>query len=275
MKPEETFRRIDSNFTLTCVTAHLEGLEIRVEYKEYKDFPMTEWVAYFENVSDKNSKNSFRHTHRRRRSQNRRRSACLFNGDDLSVQGYSFLKTTFRKNSFSAPTKAELPVRGGSYMRLRGREGGFNIAVGWSGQWIAEFEKTNDGVNVAFGQKRCNLYLKPGEVFRTPRVNIESYVGDEDHARNMWRRFYIKHILPKDRDGSPLHPKLCLHLLPRAVNRVFPAPPSRVSLRLCTPISTKAFVPTYGGLTPAGIPATIIGTTPAHGRQIRQLAERH
>ena len=62
-------------------------------------------------------------------------------------------------------------------MRLRGKEGGFNIAVGWSGQWIAEFEKTNDGVNVAFGQKRCNLYLKPGEVFRTPRVNIEKLMS--------------------------------------------------------------------------------------------------
>ena len=56
MSPKETFRRIDSNFTLTCVSARLDSLEIRVEYKEYKDFPMTEWVAYFENVSNESSK---------------------------------------------------------------------------------------------------------------------------------------------------------------------------------------------------------------------------
>lgn len=213
MSPKDTFRRIDSNFTLTCVSARLDSLEIRVEYKEYKDFPMTEWVAYFENVSNESSKIL---------SDIRIASGVLCgndlsltysNGDDLSVQGYSFFEHDLSEKFELCPNASGTPCAGAApYMRLHGREGGYNIAVGWSGRWTADFEKTDGGVNVAFGQKRCNLYLKPGEIFRTPRVNIESYVGDEHHARNMWRRFYMKHILPKDRDGSVLHPKLCLHL---------------------------------------------------------------
>ena len=32
MNPRKRFRRLDSNLTLTTVTANLDGLEIRVEY---------------------------------------------------------------------------------------------------------------------------------------------------------------------------------------------------------------------------------------------------
>lgn len=31
-------------------------------------------------------------------------------------------------------------------MRLHGSTGGINIAVGWTGTWIAEFEKVEGGV---------------------------------------------------------------------------------------------------------------------------------
>ena len=213
MRPVEEFRRVDSNFTLTCIKARLDCLEIRVEYKEYKDFPVTEWVAYFENISDRNSKilSDIRIADGILKGDGL--SLTYSNGDDLTASGYSFFEQDLSERFVLSPNASGTPCAGAApYMRLHGTNGGINIAVGWSGRWVAEFEKTDQGVSVAFGQKRCNLYLKPGEIFRTPRINFEGYAGDENHGRNLWRRFYIKHILPKDRDGSPLHPKLCLHL---------------------------------------------------------------
>ena len=38
---------IDSNITRITITGRNDnGLEIRAEYTEYRDFPVTEWVAY-------------------------------------------------------------------------------------------------------------------------------------------------------------------------------------------------------------------------------------
>ena len=119
MKPEETFRRIDSNFTLTCVTAHLEGLEIRIEYKEYKDFPMTEWVAYFENVSDKNSKilSDIRIGDGVLKTDG---AALVYsNGDDLSVQGYSFFENDLSEKFLLCPHRCSEGERPCAWFRDR------------------------------------------------------------------------------------------------------------------------------------------------------------
>ena len=214
MNPRKRFRRLDSNLTLTTVTANLDCLEIRVEYIEYKDFPVTEWVAYFENTSQEKSKilSDFR-------------IGCgvvktdddvaltYSNGDNGNNTGYEFFEDDLKKPFVLHPNDTGCSCAGASpFMRLHGSTGGINIAVGWTGTWIAEFEKVDGGVKVGFGQKRCHMVLNPGEVMRTPRINFEGYVGDEAHGINMWRRFFMKHICVKDPDGQTLPPKLCMHV---------------------------------------------------------------
>lgn len=51
--PQESRQIIDSNIFCTVITGrNAEGLELRAEYREYRDFPVTEWVAYITNRGD-------------------------------------------------------------------------------------------------------------------------------------------------------------------------------------------------------------------------------
>lgn len=114
-----------------------------MEYIEYKDFPVTEWVAYFENTSQEKSKilSDFR-------------IGCgvvktdddvaltYSNGDNGNNTGYEFFEDDLKKPFVLHPNDTGCSCAGASpFMRLHGSTGGINIAVGWTGTWIAEFEK--------------------------------------------------------------------------------------------------------------------------------------
>jgi len=47
----------------------------------------------------------------------------------------------------------------------------------------------------------------PGETIRTPRMTVLSWSGDGSRAVNLWRRWYLAHILPRP-DGKPMRPHL-------------------------------------------------------------------
>ncbi|MDF2685802.1 MAG: hypothetical protein K0S55_983, partial [Clostridia bacterium] len=96
------------------------------------------------------------------------------------------------------------------YMKLIFEEYGINIAIGWSAQWEVSVAPSENGVNFTSGQQRTHTYLKPGETIRTPRVNLMGFTGGEIRGRNLWRRWYLKHILPRE-NGNPISPALCLH----------------------------------------------------------------
>ena len=54
--PKVYWRFLDSNVVQTVIVGEdTEGLELRAEYIEYRDFPVTEWVAYITNNSQKNT----------------------------------------------------------------------------------------------------------------------------------------------------------------------------------------------------------------------------
>ncbi len=47
----------------------------------------------------------------------------------------------------------------------------------------------------------------PGEKIRTPRMTVLSWAGEPSRAVNLWRRWYLAHILPRP-DGRPLKTRL-------------------------------------------------------------------
>ncbi|MBQ9950808.1 MAG: alpha-galactosidase [Clostridia bacterium] len=205
-------RRIDANLQQTVVRGcSADGLEIRVEYVEYLDYPATEFLAFFTNASDRNS-------------------AILSdvkildgvlpfpgaqlvhgNGDTCREDGYDWQRDETDR-ALSLYTSDGTSCNGAfPYMRLAGKDCGVNIAVGWPAMWQADFAPAEGGVSVRIGQKRCHTVLHPGETMRTPRVNLVGYTGDETRGMNMWRRWYIAHILPRE-NGQPLPPKCCMHV---------------------------------------------------------------
>lgn len=211
--PTVTTRRIDANITETIVTAITPNkLEIRWECKTYSDFPAVEYVAYITNLAESDSPII---ENLRISGEIAGKSAILYhgNGDTCREDGYEWWKTPINTNKLSLFPCGDGTSCNGAfpYMRLLFADHGVNLAVGWTGTWIADFSETETGISVSVGQKRCHMVIHPGETIRTPSLTMLAYNGNEDRGRNIWRRWYISHILPKQ-EGKPLAPKCCMHL---------------------------------------------------------------
>jgi alpha-galactosidase len=187
------------------------GLSLRAEYIEYKDFPVTEWVVYITNsgsadtpiISDVRIEGKL---------------VCPTpilergNGDTRAPDGYEFFKDSVDKRIVLTPVSGTSCEGAFPYMTLHGADREIRAAIGWPTRWIAEISPTDGGVIFSCGQARCHTVLRPGETFRTPRLNLMVYTNEDAPFRgiNLWRSWYFKHILPRE-DGQPIPPKLCLH----------------------------------------------------------------
>jgi alpha-galactosidase len=66
------------------------------------------------------------------------------------------------------------------FFNLQGKEGGMIIAIGWSGQWQAQFERNTDGsLSIRAGLQTAHLKLRPGETIRVPRIVTLEWKGDD------------------------------------------------------------------------------------------------
>ncbi|MBR6726485.1 MAG: alpha-galactosidase [Clostridia bacterium] len=202
---------LDANMTRTTVNATIDNtVAVTVEYVEYRDFPVTEWVAWFENITGGNSKiiSDIKILDTVFEGDN-----PLFtwgNGDTCGQDGYEFWTEEVGEKRVIHPVDMTACNGASPFMKYQFDSYGIRIGIGWPGRWQAESEKCEGGVHYTLGQMRCHMYLKPGEKIRTPRVNLLGYTGGEDHGCNLWRRWYFAHILPREH-GNPLQPKLVLH----------------------------------------------------------------
>ena len=204
-------RRIDANIIETVFegTDAGTGLTVRVECTEYQDYPVVEWVAWFTNdgsaptpvisdilALDGEVKGLSPVVHH-----------C--NGDFYSADGYTPQATPLPEGDVLrfAPNGGR-PCDGAfPYYRIAFETWGLSLAIGWPAQWAVSYRGLADGVHVQAGQERTHLRLMPGERIRTPRIAVLSWAGDAARAVNLWRRWYLAHILPRP-NGQPMQPLL-------------------------------------------------------------------
>jgi len=90
------------------------------------------------------------------------------------------------------------------FFNLEGQGGGMIAAVGWSGEWAAEFNGTPRGDAILkAGLAKTHLLLYPGEEIRTPRMLLLFYNGDRWRGQNLFRQYILERCRPL-RDGKPL-----------------------------------------------------------------------
>ncbi|MCH5378330.1 MAG: alpha-galactosidase, partial [Planctomycetes bacterium] len=185
-------------------------LVVRLEIVEYHDFPAIEWTLYFENTATQATPileniqaldATWRH--------DRDREFLLHHavGSPANGSDYGPLVTPLGPGAVKRisaaggrPTNSDL-----CYFNLQRGDDGVIIAVGWPGQWSAEFASDEDGtIRVRAGQERTHFKLLPGEKVRSPLIVLLGWNGDWIEGQNRWRRWMMAHSMP--RPGGKLPP---------------------------------------------------------------------
>jgi alpha-galactosidase len=210
-KPVTHRRRIDANISETVFEGMdaQTGLQVRVESQAYYDYPVVEWVAWFTNTGD--TPTPVLRDIRIMDGAIKGQSPVLYhcNGDYYSADGYKPEETPVTAgSSFSYTPNGGRSCDGAfPYYRIGFGDWGITLAIGWPAQWAVRFTGQADGVQIQAGQEKTNLRLMPGETIRTPRMTILTWTGDRSKAVNLWRRWYLAHVLPRP-DGQPMKPLL-------------------------------------------------------------------
>ena len=205
-------RRVDdqrSEHTLTY-TDPRTGLVVRCVAVEYYDFPAVEWTLYFKNTGsaptpileniqalntrlERNAEGEFI-LHHSKGSQ----------ATPTDYEPYEDKLAPRARKNFSAaggrPTNTDL-----CYFNVEWPGEGVVIALGWPGQWAAQFTRDEGtGLQIRAGQELTHFKLLPGEEVRSPLVAMLFWRGDWIGAQNLWRRWMVGHNLP--RPGGKLPP---------------------------------------------------------------------
>lgn len=106
-----------------------------------------------------------------------------------------------------APEGGRSCNQGWPYFDLVGANGGCVVAIGWTGQWQADFATIPGGVSMKAGQQYFNAYLKTGESVKTPSVTMMFYDGSSEDGRNDFRQLYLNYYTPENvKDESFVFP---------------------------------------------------------------------
>ena len=187
------------------------GLVVRCVVVEYRDYPTVEWTLYFRNTgkADTPILEDIRALDTRFHSAGSGEFLLHHNvGSPATARDFAPLETPLGPGAHQRitaaggrPTNSDL-----SYFNLQWGQRGLIVAVGWPGQWAADFVRDpRDGLRVCAGQELTHFKLHPGEQVRTPLVVLQFWQdGDWIRAQNLWRRWMVEHNLP--RPGGKLVP---------------------------------------------------------------------
>lgn len=175
----------------------------------FKDFPAVDWVLRFENTgpSDTPVLEKVQALDITLGSSVGQAPVLdQINGDDCSAS--SFLPTERPIKTGATVTLGPVGGRSsnGTFPSFNYRCGdrGFFTAIGWTGQWSAEFNRGKDGATrLRAGMELTHLRLHSREAIRTPRIMLLRWSGDRIESHNIYRRLLLAHYLPR-LEGQPV-----------------------------------------------------------------------
>jgi alpha-galactosidase len=192
--------REQQTLTYTDPATHLE---LRCVIVRYKDYPTVEWTLYFKNtgssptpiVQDIQALDT-----RIPRDGNQEFLLHYSKGSSATPADFQPLKSTLSPTSDQryAPVGGRPSDGAFPYFNLAESKGGVILAIGWPGQWAADFTR-DQGVQLRIraGQELTHFKLLPGEEVRSPLIVLQFYQGDWIDAQNQWRHWMIAHNLPR------------------------------------------------------------------------------
>lgn len=213
-------------------------LSCEMELTEFKDFPVMEWVVRVRNdshsetevISNFNALDIFWKSSEDGDIPELRRSL----GSDGRYDDFQYLSDELRESVWRVPRTIRMDssnntafrkVRGGypprmeddgrpsatwlPFFNLRTGGDGLITALGWSGQWFAEFAHDGTGkTDISAGMEHLELKLHPGEEIRSPLIMLLYWQGEAVHGHNLLRKFILKFHTPHI-DGRPVELPVC------------------------------------------------------------------
>ena len=86
------------------------------------------------------------------------------------------------------------------------------VAVGWTGQWQASFDRIRSGELIALaGMEITHFRLYPGERIRTPAILLNFWHGDYRYSQNRFRQLMLDHYTPTP-GGNPIDPPVAANV---------------------------------------------------------------
>jgi alpha-galactosidase len=190
--------------------------EIRCNIIDYVRYPTVEWKLYFKNIGKVNSPIVERVLPL---------DAVFILSDQGKIPGYAPI-LHYNKGSENANTdfmpvnqvididkKIHIESRNGRssesflpFWNLEYNGSGLVTAIGWSGNWHADFSFIPDEwqSTMKAGMTNIQLYLKPGEEISSPSVCLLYWEGkDTQRANNLFRRFMREMVQPKWEGREP------------------------------------------------------------------------
>jgi alpha-galactosidase len=185
------------------------GLEARVESVRFADWPAVEWVIHFKNTSAANTPllEAIQAFDAVLPAPTAGQAVLHWaKGGVASFDDFAPQETVLKPG-----VKLHLQPGGGRsssqvlpFFNIEGANGGVIAAIGWSGEWAAEFAcDPRKQVTMKAGLARTHLVLHPGETIRTPRMLLLFYTGEAVRGQNLLRQFLLAHHRP-GRGGQPL-----------------------------------------------------------------------
>lgn len=83
------------------------------------------------------------------------------------------------------------------FFDINQRDYGVLLAVGWTGQWCVQMDRTRDSIRIRSGIQYAKegFRVRPKEAFRTSSAAMMMYYRGQDEAHNRWRSF-MREISP-------------------------------------------------------------------------------
>ncbi len=191
------------------------GLEVRIVSVSYADYPAVEWTGYLKNSGQQPTPliESLQGIDGGFDSVGKETVLRTIKGDNFSASSYE--PAQYRMDQLPRtfqPVGGRPTDTGWPYYNLDFGQHGVLLALGWPGQWKADFTRSHDSLMVRGGQETTHLHLNPGEEIRTPLVALLFWQGSDWIAgQNQWRHWFIADNLPRcDGQLPPTDNMICL-----------------------------------------------------------------
>ncbi len=216
---ERTCETLDADRTkITATWSDAKtGLRLTMEAVRFSDYPALEWLLYFENTGAEDTPII----------ENVQVLDMTFDSPISSAVPYRLHKTRgsvvnpsdFEPSVMVLDSRHRATLSGGNgkcsakdfpFFRIDAKNATAIVAVGWSGQWAANFA-CPDGkhLRLTSGQELTHFALHPGERVRTPRMLIFNWEGDPIESNARFRRLIYKHYAAKRSGKTPLPIPYC------------------------------------------------------------------